>query len=852
MEREILGIKMDVVALKDMMEKILSNRDNYRSRHLPEISASSFSAEKAYISYAPSLEASGMDETLLREIETASAVSDYFSQVSSYYRGWDVECCIASKNGYSLYAESLPGEKTARTSVGMHENHDFRERPWYQLAQAAKSVVTTGVYRASDGDHDVVCAVPYHYGDGSFAGVVGISSSLASVCKRVMEAFSDDNDADIHFILSAEGEVIFSTASQGTMAVSPEHRDMRKARDVELAREMTAMAQGKTTMVQKEMDGVTTPNELEHPDLSVALVTVDEVQYYLAYVPIKSLGWSCGVLVSKKNAIEPANSVKEEVLSQTEKFIAAIYKALSDTLQRTAALLLFFMGVLIIASILVSRRFVRPILALTDGVRRIEGGNLDEKLSIETGNEVEDLAVSVNNMTEDLKSYMVNLEQVTAEKERIAAEVETAEGELFVNGLLHYSMSGENPDKTLRQMVEYLGSSLGADRAYIFERMGRGSFDITYEWRAEGVLPADRLLDDSIVDIFYKEHEKSSSFILRDIEECRKYSEDVYRVCKANGIRSLVTAPLFIEGEYSGFFGVDNPPLEKIDEIAQRLDLTEYFISTVLRQKRYLREETERLETELDNARKIQASMLPSIFPAFPERKEIDVHAIMIPAKEVGGDFYDLYELDERHIAFTIADVSGKGIPAALFMVIAKTILKNQMKIEAREGGSRNWAKAVERANRELCEGNREKLFVTMILGVLDRETGEVCFVNAGHNKPLVGRWRDGRRWWSYVHTEKQGFVLGVFPTSYEMDRLFLGTGDVLFLYTDGVTESMNGAQELYGEERLQKVLDGFEGGDLSAHAVLSTVHEDILNYAGDADQFDDITMLALRFLGKG
>jgi sigma-B regulation protein RsbU (phosphoserine phosphatase) len=250
--------------------------------------------------------------------------------------------------------------------------------------------------------------------------------------------------------------------------------------------------------------------------------------------------------------------------------------------------------------------------------------------------------------------------------------------------------------------------------------------------------------------------------------------------------------------------------------------------------------EKERIGAELDVATKIQASMLPSIFPAFPNRAEFDIYATMQPAKEVGGDFYDFFLVDENTLAVVIADVSGKGVPAALFMVIAKTLIKNNAQYGKSPG------EVFETVNNLLCENNEAGMFVTAFMGFLDIADGRFTFVNAGHNPPLVRA--GGRYEWLRV---KKGFVLaGMENMSYSQDEINLVAGDELFLYTDGVTEAMNNEHELFTEERLLHVMN--INGGIGLKELLGSVKHSIDVFADGAEQADDVTMLSLRYRGGG
>ena len=250
--------------------------------------------------------------------------------------------------------------------------------------------------------------------------------------------------------------------------------------------------------------------------------------------------------------------------------------------------------------------------------------------------------------------------------------------------------------------------------------------------------------------------------------------------------------------------------------------------------------EKERIGAELDVATHIQSSMLPCIFPAFPDRPEIDIYATMNPAKEVGGDFYDFFMVDERHLAIVMADVSGKGVPAALFMVIGKTLIKDH----TRPGIS--LGEVFSEVNDLLCESNSEEMFITAFEGVLDLVTGEFCYVNAGHEPPFLSRAGGPYE----PHPIRPGFVLaGMEGMRFQGGVLQLFPGDRIFQYTDGVTEATDRNNQLYGMERLEKVL--CEHAESSPAELLSAVKADIDAFVGDAPQFDDITMLCLEYKAR-
>lgn len=270
---------------------------------------------------------------------------------------------------------------------------------------------------------------------------------------------------------------------------------------------------------------------------------------------------------------------------------------------------------------------------------------------------------------------------------------------------------------------------------------------------------------------------------------------------------------------------------------AEFASLSDDINSTVTTLKRYIAEASARIDRELEYAKVIQYAALPQVFPPYPDRSELDIYASMDAAKEVGGDFYDFFLLGEDRLAFLIADVSGKGIPAAMFMMTSKTLIKGL----AEAGHTPD--EILTLANAELCKNNNAGMFVTAWLGILNLKTGALEYANAGHNPPLVRR--NGR--FEFLKG-KGGFVLaGLENTQYKKGKLDLQPGDGIFLYTDGVTEAEDTAEHLYGSERLQALLQA--NSDDSARVLCEKVRADVDAFAGGAPQFDDITTLYLRFL---
>ena len=250
--------------------------------------------------------------------------------------------------------------------------------------------------------------------------------------------------------------------------------------------------------------------------------------------------------------------------------------------------------------------------------------------------------------------------------------------------------------------------------------------------------------------------------------------------------------------------------------------------------------EKQRIESELDMARRIQLSMMPNLFPPFPERKEFYLHAYVDPAREVGGDFYDYFFIDDDHLCLVIADVSGKGVPAALFMMAAKIILKSS----AMQGKSP--AEILTATNRAICENNPQDMFVTVWLGVLELSTGNLTAVNAGHEYPAVKR-ADGR--FEVIKTKHSLFIGGMDDVTYKEYELNLKPGDKIFVYTDGLPEATDSAGEMLGMDRMTDALNEYL--DEKPRPLIESMRESVNKFVKDAEQFDDITMMCLEYAGK-
>jgi len=293
----------------------------------------------------------------------------------------------------------------------------------------------------------------------------------------------------------------------------------------------------------------------------------------------------------------------------------------------------------------------------------------------------------------------------------------------------------------------------------------------------------------------------------------------------------------------SGNLDIDLPEIDSKDEVG---DLAQSFRVMKTSLKDYIHNLTnttaakERIESELRIARDIQMGILPKLFPAFPEREEFEVFASIEPAKEVGGDLYDFFFIDDTHFCFLVGDVSGKGVPAAFFMAVTKTLLKVVSERGLDPG------EVVTKVNADLAAENESCMFVTLFLAIIDIETGETRYANAGHNPPVYMPC-NGKPEWIPPLGEPVAGIMDMME--YTTKTMQMNPGDIMFIYTDGVTEAMNPNKELYSEERLMNILTDMDTP--MAPTMVKTIDKSIKVFAEGAEQSDDITMLAMQFMGK-
>ncbi len=624
----------DICIVADTIQSIYDDPGRYGTARLKNVRESDKGNAETIVAYATDTDVNSESiRNELSKIATAQGVmkavhegndsmtSDYFATETGIFLGNEII------SDYNISTDGKP------------LTFDAKERPWYKDAVEKGEPVFTGIMKDADSDnYGITCGVPV-YSKGKLVGVAGGGMYLSSIQDEV--GSFRIGESGYSCIVNNLGQVLFSGAGEDEpFFADGSDNDIRETGSGDVPE-----------LVKNALSGK--PN--------IRLISYNDKSYYVAYAPMETVGWAYMIVLSEEEVLEPTEDLLASLNESNDRQIESIM----DTIMTTVGMMILIVLILgVVAGFLSYRqadRITQPIEKLTDSVRNLQGDQLDFKWDLNTGDEVQTLAEAFVTMTGRMKQYIKDITEITAEKERIGAELSVATN--------------------------------------------------------------------------------------------------------------------------------------------------------------------------------IQASMLPCIFPPFPDRKEFDLYAKMDPAKEVGGDFYDFFFVDEDHLALVMADVSGKGIPAALFMVIAKTLIKNHAQLAEKV------EEVFANSNNQLCEGNGEELFVTAWLGVVDLKTGAMQFCDAGHENPYILH-EDGTVE-ALLPPRKKPPLATLEGLKYIPNETVLKKGDCLFLYTDGVPEATNSGNELYGTDRLEKILA--KHTEDSAETILTEVRADVDAFVADAPQFDDLTMLAFR-----
>lgn len=408
-DRELAVNSADAELLADSMTMMMQSRDKYgEGKLVNDREVADIASGTAYLHYSPQLAAEGVGADLAAEISRAANFADMLVPMAKSYMGCRTSLVVASRKGYSICVDVLPGEPgqsiypSPEARKAFLEQYDARQRPWYQAAQAKGGNVFTDVFMGEEGFLALSFATPY-YDEEGFAGVIGINGSVEDLQSQVKQV--SIGRTGISFCLNGKGRVVLSSEDEGLLAPNLQGADLRENSEPTLAEAARRMTAGESDVVK---------------------VLVDGQEYYLAFAPMHIVGWSFGALIGRDEVLAPAQEVTALVHEEMKDF----YDTLNQDFAWMAGKVLLLLGLLALAAFFTSGaladRILRPIRALAEGVQEIAEGNLDKKLEIHTGNEVEELASCFNEMTEELKDHIQRLSQSAAKEERTKTELEVA------------------------------------------------------------------------------------------------------------------------------------------------------------------------------------------------------------------------------------------------------------------------------------------------------------------------------------------------------------------------------------------------------------------------------------------
>ncbi len=501
--------------------------------------------------------------------------------------------------------------------------------------------------------------------------------------------------------------------------------------------------------------------------------------------------------------IEGVNWVIMSELDEAEVFLS-----MKELQTKMAIGVVSMFAVIMLISLLFSQNLTRPILLLSETAAKLADGDLDAVSAIDSQDEIGDLSKSFELMRLSMKDLIASLEDANQNLEQ-KVEERTKELELATERIRIIVEIA--PDAVITIDEKQIVTLFNPKAEEVF---GYSANEVLGQPLTMLLPEKSRSIHPNEVNMFSQETSLARGMDTR--REILGQRKDGTIFPAEAGISKAV-----INGKhyFTTFFR----------DISVRRELEQQIIKA-----------NERMQDELDIAKDIQLSMLPLLFPGFPDREDVGVFAVLDSAREVGGDFYDFYYIDEDRFCFVIGDVSGKGAPGALFMAVSKTLIKS------RAMDDNSTASILTHVNEELSQNNENCMFVTLFIGILNVKTGEMLYSNAGHNPPYLLR-RDGT---TFRFDELHGPVLGALEgMTYTEDQITIKENDKIFLYTDGVSEAMDIEDNLYTEERLANLMTKIR--DYSIKDIIETVVKDVKGHIGKAEQSDDITVLAMNYNGE-
>lgn len=640
LSNEVEDIVYDVRFLQAMLEKFLGKSYNYKERVLPNALYENVYSREPYVHYSQRLIRSGVTPEIEKEVRIVSNISDYASFLTKFY-----SCIfIGSQKGYTVADYVLPKnmKQVPVSTEPTRYSYDPVKRSWFETGKKLDSPQFTDIYLAQTGVMTVSCIVPYKI-NGEFEGVLGVDCDPNRIYSLVKSIADDEND--LYFILSKKGEILFINFDSDDLKVTL-GLDIRKSNDETLANVARKMVEG---------------------ECGFEPVTIKGKDYFIAYSPVKNVGWSFASLIPKEKVYIPAKRVRTHLEKVQNDFFRNVDNFISWMGLSTLLLLLLILYIIFRMIIKISDSVAKPILTLTKGVNEFAAGNLDKRVTFESNDEIQNIADNFNLLAQRLQDTISDLSKVSAQKKRLDAEVDV------VNMIL------------------------------------------------------------------------------------MNYLPDNFR-------------------------------------IAQNFNF--------------------------------------------------DLYALDSPAKISGGDFYDFYMLDDVHMVICVGDVSGRGVPSALFMMIAKSVLKSFIKMNSEP----DLSTVISKINERLYNLNSEKMYLAVFIGIVNLKTGKMTYVNAGHYAPYV--YSAQNQSGDFLINESIDPIMALNPDiKFHPHELFLEKGDLIYLYTDGIIETSKRGEKFDETKLGEAVLNATLKGASSEEIIKSSLAE-AAAFVDRTEFADDVVLLCLKHKG--
>lgn len=683
--------------------------------------------------------------------------------------------------------------------TGFDISYDPRRRPWYKLAESSNTIIWTNPYvDAVSKELVVTCAKSFHGLETNVIfGVVAADVTLTALSEEINN--TKVGQTGYMFLFDREGNII---AKPGIVPSNTKWYETFKTQNI---------------FEPNNKDFKNIADHMVSGQSGVRKFEVKGKDHYIAYESLKSTGWILAIIVPVHEVIGLVEDTRKKITSDTAISKDKINAYIGNVESGLLWIFIFMVFTVLGIAFWLSKRITDPILILNDGLQKVGKGNLTHKININTGDEIEILSRAFNKMTEDLQVYMKNLKDAVQAKEQAENRLKLTETMLSgIRKVIAGIYGHERDEYSFKWLIEYMEQELYKNGEYIFHK------------------------GDRACKLYYINYGQLRLVEINKVIEGQNIVGEM-GILSADKIHSLTAVSC---GNLTLYSMEEDKLIELLYKDPSLLfELIHVSINRLIENIQETISVRNRIESEIAIAHDIQMGILPKDFSACGGRKDFALHAIIEPAQTVGGDLYDFFLIEPEKLFFIIGDVSDKGIGAAIFMAITKTLFKSHVMSK----GSKSLNEVFSVINDQLIKSNPQMMFVTMFGGILDLMTGEVDYVDAGHDPPFI--MRNGR---GVEMLEKKDSLALCFIEEYvyKSNKLVLNPGDFLVLYTDGLTDAVNKSGKRYKTEGNKKTLKVFNSHS-TPEAINAALLDNLKTFTEGQPQYDDITVLTIQYKGK-